>query len=110
MNTDQASALIADTAAELRRCCADLDAAEHCRLVDSLKREPSRAAQCRAIAGIIRACREAARDFDVQIELGHWYGEMMDIAETADLAEDEAKREEHFSKQRELRRRRGEIV
>ena len=110
MKPEVAAALIAETAAEFRRCCADLDAAEQCRLVEQIRREPTRAGQCRAIARILSACQDAARDFDVRLELGHCHSDMLDIAETADIAEDEAKREEHFAKQRELRRWRGEIV
>ena len=110
MTADHAAALITETAAEVRRCCADLDAAEQCRLVEQIRREPSLAAQCRAIARIIHACAEAAHDEDVTDELKRNAWTMECCAEDAELAEDEAKREEHFAKQRELRIRQGEIV
>lgn len=110
MTADHAAAMIAETAAEFRRCCADLDAAEQCRMVEAIRREPTRAAQCRAIAGIIRACAEASSEWDVMIDLQRLHDDLIDLAESSDLAEDEAKREEHFNKHRELRRRQGEIV
>lgn len=110
MTTDQAAALIAETEAEVRRCCADLEHVETCRLFEQLRVEPSRAEQCRVIAAIMRVCQAVAHDADVAHELGLFGETMDDYAESADLAEDEAKREEHFAKQRELRRRRGEIV
>lgn len=87
MTTDQAAALIAETADEVHRCCADLEHAEHCRLVEQIKREPTRAGQCRAIAKILRACQEAARDPDVADELTWAATTMDDLAESADLAE-----------------------
>ena len=113
MKPSVATAMIEHTGQEITRCCADLDHAEHCRLVESIRREPTRAGQCRAIAKIIKACRAAAQhsgSYDIAHELHLAADALYDIAESADLAEDEAAREEHFAKQRELRRRRGEIV
>lgn len=110
MTADHAAALITETAAEVRRCCADLDAAEQCRLVEQIRREPTSAAQCRLVAKILHACQAAMHNSEVADELQRNAWMMECCAEDAELAESESARQEHFARQRELRRRKGEIV